>query len=186
VNKLVILDRDGVINQDSDHFVKTTDEWQPIAGSTEAIARLSEAGFTVAVATNQSGLARGHFDEPTLAAMHDKMHGLVADAGGEIAGVFYCPHGPDDGCDCRKPLPGLIDQIEQALTLSARGAYLIGDSLRDLEAGLIKGCTPILVRTGKGERTLQKLAETPVPELEQLLVFDDLAAACDHIIGETL
>ncbi|WP_235015373.1 D-glycero-beta-D-manno-heptose 1,7-bisphosphate 7-phosphatase [Oceanicoccus sp. KOV_DT_Chl] len=133
--KLVILDRDGVINKDSDAFVKNADEWIPIDGSIKAIARLCKAGFTVVVATNQSGIGRGLFDLDALNAMHKKMHTLVEKAGGKITGVFYCPHGPDDGCACRKPKAGLINAIEQDLNTSANGAIVIGDSLRDLQAG---------------------------------------------------
>lgn len=176
---LVILDRDGVINVDSDDYIKSAVEWQPIPGSLEAIARLSQAGFTVAVATNQSGLGRGLFDLGDLEAMHAKMEELLHKLGGELAGIFYCPHHPDDQCACRKPLAGLIDVIEAELGLSAKGAPIIGDSLRDLEAGLAKGCELILVRTGKGEKTLAKLP----PELrQQVSVFDDLSAATDFLL----
>ena len=178
--KLVILDRDGVINQDSDAYVKSADEWIPIDGSIEAIAKLYKAGFTVVVATNQSGLARGLFDLDDLEAMHAKLTQLVIDAGGELGAIFYCPHGPDDNCNCRKPKAGLIDAIEAEFDVSAGSAPLVGDSLRDLEAGLHKGCDPMLVLTGKGEKTLPKLADTE--GLEQTPHFADLAEAADHII----
>lgn len=181
---LLILDRDGVINQDSDAFVKSVDEWIPIPGSIEAIARLSNAGFRIAIATNQSGLARGHFQPNDLDAMHAKMQRLVKDAGGEIAGIFFCPHGPDDHCECRKPKAGLYDAIENHFGESTAGCYTLGDSLRDLEAGLLKGCVPLLVKTGKGERTLAKLAETPIEALADLAVFDDLAQASAFIIEQ--
>jgi len=176
---LVILDRDGVINQDADAYVKSAAEWIPIPDSAEAIAQLCRAGFQVAVATNQSGLARGYFTQADLDAMHHKMEQLISAAGGKLAGIFYCPHGPEQHCDCRKPLPGLIHQIEQQLQVSARGAYLIGDSLRDLQAGHQAGCTPILVRTGKGERTLAK-----GEGLEGVPVFADLAAAVRWILDQ--
>mgnify|MGYP005996265311 FL=1 len=176
MNKLIILDRDGVINQDSDDYVKSLDEWIPLAGSCEAIAALSQAGYTVAVATNQSGLARGYFSINDLEAMHGRMNALVEEAGGEITTIKYCPHGPDDGCDCRKPLPGLVDQIEEELGISAKGAWFIGDSLRDLQAGLAKGCKPALVMTGKGEKTLLKMLTTEIEaEIKQAPVYTDLA-----------
>lgn len=177
---LVILDRDGVINYDSDDYIKSAAEWRPIPGSLEAIARLSQAGFTVAVATNQSGLSRGLFDLDDLEAMHAKMEELLHELGGQVAGVFYCPHRPEDQCGCRKPLAGLIDAIEAELGLSAQGAPIIGDSLRDLEAGLAKGCELILVRTGKGEKTLATL---PADLQDQVAVFADLGAAADYLLS---
>ena len=170
--KLIILDRDGVLNQDSDAYVKSVDEWIPIPGSAEAVGKLCKAGYTVAIATNQSGLARGYFAEADLAAMHDKMVALAAEHGGEFAHIAYCPHGPDDHCDCRKPLPGLIHQIEQALDVSAKAAWMIGDSIRDLEAGAAAGCQTALVRTGKGEKSEYKL--TSHDSLSEAPVFDDL------------
>jgi D-glycero-D-manno-heptose 1,7-bisphosphate phosphatase len=176
MNKLIILDRDGVINQDSDDYVKSLEEWIPLEGSCEAIADLSKAGYTIAVATNQSGLARGFFTLDDLETMHGRMNALVEEAGGEIATIKYCPHGPDDACDCRKPLPGLINQIEAELGISANGAYFIGDSLRDLQAGLSKGCKPVLVMTGKGEKTLLKMLTTEVDtQIKQAPVYTDLA-----------
>lgn len=180
--QLIILDRDGVINQDSDAFVKNADEWVPIEGSIDAIARLSKAGFTIAVATNQSGLGRGLFNLRDLEAMHEKMNGLVHDAGGEISAVFYCPHHPDENCQCRKPKAGLIDAIESELACEARGAYLIGDSLRDLEAGISKGCQAILVKTGKGEKTWQTIEHENNPNYSNILVYPDLASAADTLI----
>lgn len=180
--KLVILDRDGVINRDSDDYIKSLDEWQPIEGSIEAIAHLHRNGFTVVVATNQSGLARGLFDLDDLEAMHGKLTDLVAEAGGEIAAIFYCPHGPDDRCNCRKPKSGLIDAIEAEFDTSAEGVPLVGDSLRDLQCGQSKSCVPLLVKTGKGERTLAKLAESPEEGLAGLAVFENLAAAAPYIV----
>lgn len=175
--KLIILDRDGVINQDSDDYVKSLREWIPIPGSIDAIARLSRAGWTVAVATNQSGLARGYFSAQTLEAMHQRLRQLVAEQGGEIALIEHCPHGPDDGCDCRKPLPGLFQRIAAHFHLNGlRGVPAVGDSRRDLEAGLALGADPFLVRTGKGPRTLEK----PLPPGTR--VFDDLAAVADHLL----
>ncbi|GAA6136083.1 D-glycero-beta-D-manno-heptose 1,7-bisphosphate 7-phosphatase [Oceaniserpentilla sp. 4NH20-0058] len=167
--KLIILDRDGVINYDSDDYIKTVDEWQPLPGSMEAIGKLTQAGYTIAVATNQSGIARGYFSVDTLNAMHEKMIKLAAEHGGKFAHIAYCPHGPDDHCDCRKPLPGLIHQIESALNVSAKDCYMVGDSYRDLEAGIAAGMKPVLVRTGKGKRTIEKH-----PELKEGLVFKNL------------
>ncbi len=182
--KLVILDRDGVINEDSDNYIKTVDEWIPIDGSIDAIARLSKAGFTIVVATNQSGLGRNFFSVDVLDAMHEKMQQLVSAAGGEIAGVFYCPHHPDDACNCRKPKPGLIDAIELKLSVSAKDAFIIGDSLRDLQAGLEKKCIPLLVKTGKGEKTLSQLKTNTYPGLSNIVVFDHLTDAATYIIDQ--
>ena len=171
--KLVILDRDGVINQDSDDYIKSPAEWIPVPGSAEAIARLNQAGYQVVVATNQSGVGRGYYSLETLAAIHDKMREHIAAAGGELAGIFFCPHAPEHGCDCRKPAPGLIDQISAALETSVRGVPLVGDSQRDLECGVVRGCKPVLVRTGKGERTLEKGLPA---SLGDVAVYDDLSA----------
>lgn len=179
--KLVILDRDGVINQDSDDYIKSEEEWIPLPGSIEAIARLCRAGFKVAVATNQSGLGRGYFSIAELDAMHAKLRRLVAEAGGRIDSIHFCPHKPEDGCSCRKPKPELLDAISSELGVGLEGTPLVGDSLRDLEAGLARGCTPILVRTGKGRATETKLAVL-APPLKYAKVFDDLAAAADFLI----
>jgi len=152
--KLIILDRDGVINEDSDAFIKSPDEWIPLPGSLEAIAHLKHAGWTVAVATNQSGIARGLFSEDALHAMHKKMARLLDELGARIDYITWCPHGPDQGCDCRKPLPGMYQQIARHFGCSLKGVPVVGDSARDLEAAVAVGARPILVRTGKGERTL--------------------------------
>jgi D-glycero-D-manno-heptose 1,7-bisphosphate phosphatase len=153
--KLVILDRDGVINLDSDQYIKSPEEWKPIAGSLEAIARFTQAGFRVVVATNQSGLGRGLFDMATLNAMHDKMHKAVNQLGGRIDAVFFCPHAQDAGCACRKPRPGMLLEIAERFNLSLAGVPAIGDSLRDLQAASAAGARPVLVLTGKGEQTLK-------------------------------
>ncbi|MDB6061932.1 MAG: D-glycero-beta-D-manno-heptose,7-bisphosphate 7-phosphatase [Verrucomicrobiaceae bacterium] len=182
---LVILDRDGVINEDSSDFIKSVDEWHPIAGSIDAIARLSRHGFTVAVATNQSGLGRGLFTLDDLEAMHARLCEMVESAGGHVAGIFYCPHTPEDNCDCRKPKSGLIDAIEREFKTSAHGAWLIGDSQRDLEAGLIKHCVPVLVLTGKGAATQIKLAASNDAQWRDLKIFPDLSAAADALIAST-
>ena len=183
-DRLVILDRDGVINRDSDAYVKSLAEWVPYPSAIDAIARLSRAGWTVAVATNQSGIARGYYDETALAEMHAELDHLVKDAGGEIAHTAFCPHGPDDGCDCRKPLPGLLEQIREALGMeSLTGSWMVGDSLRDLQAGEPMGCRPALVRTGKGERTLAKHPELTAED-SKARVFDDLAAFVDWLLAQ--
>jgi D-glycero-D-manno-heptose 1,7-bisphosphate phosphatase len=159
-SKLVILDRDGVINIDSDQYVKSADEWIPLPGSLEAIAELNQAGYQVTVATNQSGLARGLFTINDLHAMHQKMMDLLAPMGGRIDSVFFCPHVDEDQCDCRKPLPGLMRDIasryrktDSALPLT--GVPIVGDSLRDLEAATVLGASPHLVLTGKGQKTVE-------------------------------
>ena len=167
--KLVILDRDGVINHDSDDYIKSPDEWIPIPGSLEAIARLNHAGYTVTIATNQSGIARGYFDISTLNAMHEKMHRLVNQEGGHVDGIFFCPHAPTDNCNCRKPLPGLLLQISRRFSISMENAPFIGDSAKDIEAARLAGARPILVKTGKGERTLEKLdTVSGIPTYENL------------------
>lgn len=153
--KLIILDRDGVINEDSDEYIKSPDEWRPVAGSLDAIARLTKGGYKVVVATNQSGIARGLFDIATLNAIHAKMVREVATAGGRIDAIFFCPHGPDDGCDCRKPKPGLLRQILERFEVPSKDALVIGDSLRDLQAAQAVGCPVILVLSGKGEKTMR-------------------------------
>lgn len=153
--KLVILDRDGVINVDSDQYIKSAEEWKPIPGSLEAIARLTQAGFRVVLATNQSGLARGLFDAATLNAIHDKMHKAVNQQGGRIDAVFFCPHAQDAGCACRKPRPGMLLEIGARFDLALAEVPVIGDSLRDLQAASAAGAWPILVLTGKGQRTLK-------------------------------
>ena len=177
--KLVILDRDGVINKDSANFIKNPNEWIPIPGSLEAIAMLNQHGFRIAVATNQSGVSRGLFDMATLNSIHDKMHRELALVGGRIDAVFYCPHSADDHCDCRKPKPGMIKEIGKRFSLELNEVFAVGDALRDLQAFADAGCKTILVRTGKGEETLQA-GSLP----EGTLVFADLNEAALHIIAE--
>ena len=159
--KLIILDRDGVINQDSDAFVKSPDEWIALPGSLQAIARLTQAGWKVVVATNQSGLARGLFDMDTLNAIHAKMRRELAAAGGSIDAVFLCPHGPDDNCVCRKPLPGMFEQIGARYDADLNDVPAVGDSLRDLQASSAAGCAPWLVLTGNGAKTQARAACRP-------------------------
>lgn len=178
-SKLIVLDRDGVINQDSDEYVKSVDEWIPIEGSIEAIGKLSRAGYTICIATNQSGIARGYYDVQTLHAMHEKLINLVEVEGGKIHSIEFCPHGPDDNCDCRKPLPGMFRRIANSFSLAdLTGTYTVGDSLRDLEAGKELNCSTVLVRTGKGERTLNSGKQLP----EGTLIFDNLLAFVESII----
>ena len=175
--KLIILDRDGVINEDSDEYIKSPQEWIPIPGSLEAIARLNKADYRVVVATNQSGIARGYYDLETLNAMHRKMNDLLAQLGGKVDGVFFCPHGPEDGCDCRKPMPGLFKQISRRMNKALRGVPSVGDSLRDIQAAKHVGADPYLVMTGKGRRTLgSKHLPMGTP------VFNDLAAVVESLL----
>lgn len=174
--KLLILDRDGVINEDSDAYIKSVQEWIPIPGSIAAIAALSRAGWTVAVATNQSGIARGYYDLATLEAMHQRLRALVAAEGGEVGLIVYCPHGPDAGCDCRKPRPGMLQSIAQHYACRLSGTWFVGDSMGDLEAALAVDCQPVLVKTGKGLRTLGKTLPAGT------LIFEDLAAVARELI----
>ena len=176
--KLIILDRDGVINFDSDQYIKSPAEWKPIPGSPEAIARLNQAGYRVVVATNQSGVGRGLFEMDTLNAIHDKMHKTIAAAGGRIDAVFYCPHAADAKCDCRKPKPGMFERIASCYNHDLTSVPAIGDSLRDLQAAATAGALPMLVLTGKGEKTM---AEGGLPE--ETIVFKDLAAAVDDLLS---
>jgi D-glycero-D-manno-heptose 1,7-bisphosphate phosphatase len=174
--KTVIIDRDGTINHDRDDYVKSVAEWRPIDGSIEALARLSQAGYRVVVATNQSGLGRGLFDAATLAAIHDTMCRAVARAGGRIDAVFFCPHTPEDNCDCRKPKPGMLLDIARRFNVSLAEVPVVGDTLRDLQAAVAAGGIPVLVLTGKGEKTR---AAGGLPEGTQ--VFADLAAFADSV-----
>lgn len=175
--KLVILDRDGVINHDSDAYIKSPEEWKPIPGSLEAIALLTQAGYQVAVATNQAGVGRGLFEMATLNAIHDKMHRALGLVGGRIDGIFFCPHAQDAGCACRKPKPGLLEEIARRFGVSLEGVPFIGDSLRDLQAAVTVGAKPILVLTGKGKKT-RKDSDLP----PNTVVHDDLAAAVHSLL----
>ena len=174
--KLIVLDRDGVINRDSDQFIKSPDEWRPIPGSLEAIARLNHAGFRVVVATNQSGIGRGLFDMATLNAIHEKMHKALAQVGGRVDALFYCPHTADSICECRKPKPGMFREIGMRFGVEMTGVPCVGDSVRDLEAAEAIGAQPLLVLTGKGEKTQKE----KLPE--GTLIFADLAAAIEHVL----
>ncbi|WP_025918015.1 D-glycero-beta-D-manno-heptose 1,7-bisphosphate 7-phosphatase [Herminiimonas sp. CN] len=175
--KLIILDRDGVINFDSDSFIKSADEWRPIPGSLEAIARLNQAGYRVVVCTNQSGIARGLFNMNALNAIHQKMHLAAQEVGAEIDAIFFCPHAASDNCDCRKPKAGMLLEIARRYDISLKGVPNVGDSLRDLQAGFICGCIPHLVLTGKGSKTQ---ADDGLPP--DTLIYPDLAAAVDALL----
>jgi D-glycero-D-manno-heptose 1,7-bisphosphate phosphatase len=177
--KLVILDRDGTINADSDEFVKSPEEWQPLPGALEAIARMNHAGWHVAVASNQSGLGRGLFDVAALNAMHAKMHKLLGALGGRIDAVFYCPHGPDEGCSCRKPLPGLYQQIAERFGVDLEDVPVVGDSLRDLQAAVAAGCEPHLVLSGKSAGLRGQPLPAAFPPATR--VHEDLAAFAEWL-----
>lgn len=177
---LIILDRDGVINEDSDDFIKNTEEWVPIPGSLEAIALFNHAGYSVAVATNQSGIARGLYGVETLHEMHKKMSTLLDAIGGSVDAVFYCPHLPTKHCTCRKPKPGMLLDIAKRFKYeSLKGVYFVGDTYRDVEAARAAGAIPVLVRTGKGVRTLQVCTDE---QLQDVLVFDDLLAVANELL----
>lgn len=175
--KLVILDRDGVINHDSVNYIKSPEEWRPIPGSLEAIARLNHAGYLVVLATNQAGVGRGLFEVSTLNAIHDRMHRALAQIGGRIDAIFFCPHARDANCGCRKPKPGLLEEIARRFNVELQGVPSIGDSLRDLEAAAAVGAAPILVLTGNGEVTRDAGG---LPEKTQ--IYPDLAHAARAIV----
>ncbi len=184
--KLVILDRDGTINADSDEYIKSPDEWEPLPGSLEAIARLNHAGWHVVVASNQSGLGRGLFDVASLNAIHMKMHKAVAAQGGRIDAVFYCPHSPDDHCHCRKPQPGLFEQIGERYGIALAGVAATGDSVRDPQAAAAAGCDPHLVLTGKGAVWRHQVgAGQPLPAEfpPGTVVHEDLAAFASFLLA---
>lgn len=180
---LVILDRDGVINRYDGEYICSPDDWDPLPGSIEAITRLCRAGHRIAVATNQSGIGRGLYDHSTLATMHERMDRLIRSAGGEIDAIQYCPHHPDEGCDCRKPATGLLLAIQRELGFSdLSDAIMVGDSDKDLEAGARAGCGRLgLVRTGNGRDTERHLSLSRFPYDGRLIVADDLSGLTDRI-----
>ena len=178
--KLVILDRDGTINSDSDDYVKSPEEWLPLPGALEAIARLNHAGWHVVIASNQSGLGRGLFDVAALNAIHAKMHKMLAALGGRVDAVFYCPHSPDEDCACRKPLPGLFEQIGQRFGVSLKGVPACGDSVRDVVAGATAGCEPHLVLSGKSSAFLAGGQPDGLPAGARL--HRDLSAFADFLL----
>lgn len=178
--KLIVLSRDGVINKASDNFIRTPDEWDPIPGSLQAIGRLCQAGYRVVIATNQSGISRGLYDVETLHAMHAKMDHMLEQYGGRVESIFYCPHGPRDNCQCRKPKDGMFRDIMSRYQRDLTGVPVVGDSLRDVQAAQLAGASPILVKTGNGQKTL-----TETNELNGVPVFEDLAAVADNILAES-
>lgn len=173
----IILDRDGVINYDSDEYIKNPDEWRAIPGSLEAIAKLNCAGFSVMVVTNQSGISRGLYSLDMLAKIHNKLLNELKSVGGHIEEIFFCPHHPDDQCECRKPKPGMLYQLQKKYSVDLSKLFFIGDSIYDIKAAQTAGCIPILVLTGNGKKTLQSH-----PELTQINHFNDLATAVDYIL----
>jgi len=174
--KLVILDRDGTINHDSDHYIKSLEEWRPMAGSLEAIARLTQAGYRVVVATNQSGIARGLFTTRALFDIHDALQRAAVQAGGRIDAFFFCPHAADAACQCRKPQPGMLLEVARRFNVSLKETYMVGDALRDVQAAAAAGARPVLVLTGKGKKTHDENALPPGTR-----VFADLAAFAEHL-----
>ncbi|MEK8017642.1 MAG: D-glycero-beta-D-manno-heptose 1,7-bisphosphate 7-phosphatase [Candidatus Parabeggiatoa sp.] len=178
--KFVILDRDGVINYDSNKYIKSPDEWEAIPGSLEAIVRLNQAGYRVVVITNQSGIARGLFSLDDLNHIHCKMYKQLSELGGEIEAIFFCPHGDQENCRCRKPCPGLFHELANRLSISLANVFAVGDALRDLQAAVVSGAQPVLVRTGKGEQTLRG----DLDGLEDVPVYDNLAAFVDYFLEE--
>lgn len=181
--KIVILDRDGTINEDRDDYVKSPDEWVPIPGALEAIARLNHAGWHVVVATNQSGIGRGLFEMSTLNAMHIKMNHLLSQHGGRIDAVFFCPHAPEDECNCRKPLPGLFEQIGSRYGIDMTSVAAVGDTLRDLQAAHAAGCKSHLVRTGKSAELEDSGVQRLIGQIPGLQVHADLSAFADALIA---
>jgi len=177
--KLIILDRDGVINHDSTEYIKSVDEWQAIPGSLQAISNLSRNGYRIVVATNQAGLARGKLNIESLNAIHRKMQNHLLQFGGKIEAIFFCPHGPNDGCKCRKPKPGLYTDIARRLNVLLDEVYAVGDSLTDVDAAISAGARPILVKTGNGQLIVDK-GEVP----ENVPVYDDLAEFVDTLLAQ--
>jgi D-glycero-D-manno-heptose 1,7-bisphosphate phosphatase len=175
----IILDRDGVINFDSAHYIKSPDEWLPIPNSLEAVAALNRAGFRVIVATNQSGVARGYYDLETLSDIHEKMMRELAAVGGYVEEIFYCPHHPEEGCHSRKPKPGMIEAIQQKYGMSLTDTFFVGDSYADIGAAQAAGCKPLLVLTGNGHKTLENY-----PEFAVIPQFSDLHAAVEYVISQ--
>jgi D-glycero-D-manno-heptose 1,7-bisphosphate phosphatase len=174
--KLVILDRDGTINYDSDQYIKSPAEWRPIPGSLEAIGRLTQAGYRIVVATNQSGIARGLFDTATLIAIHDTLQRAAAQTGGRVDAFFFCPHGADSTCECRKPKPGMLLEVARRFNVSLADTYAVGDTLRDVQAAAAAGARPVLVLSGRGRKTLEEGMLPP-----GTAVFQDLAAFAEHL-----
>jgi D-glycero-D-manno-heptose 1,7-bisphosphate phosphatase len=174
--KLVILDRDGTINYDSDQYIKSPAEWRPIPGSLEAIGRLTQAGYRIVVATNQSGIARGLFDTATLISIHDTLQRAAAQVGGRVDAFFFCPHAADSTCECRKPKPGMVLEVARRFNISLGDTYMVGDTLRDVQAAAAAGARPVLVLSGRGRKTLEEGMLPP-----GTAVFQDLATFAEHL-----
>lgn len=174
--KLVILDRDGTINYDSEDFIRSPNEWRPLEGSLEAIARLAQAGYRIAVATNQSGIARGFFDTATLIAIHDTLQRAAMQVGGRVDAFFFCPHSADSACACRKPQPGMLLEAVRRFNVSLKDTYMVGDAHRDVAAASAAGARPVLVLTGRGRKTRDEGNLPPGTE-----VFENLAAFAEHL-----
>lgn len=187
MQKWLILDRDGVINHDSDQFIKSPDEWQAIEGSLEAIASCNQAGYQLVIISNQSGIARGLFDLNTLETIHDKLKTELTAVGGRIERIYFCPHGPDDNCGCRKPLAGMFRQFAADYKVNLEEVYAVGDSVRDLQAALTAGARPVLLRTGKGPRSIEALKSLASDDpLQQVPIFNDLTAFCHSLLAERI
>lgn len=176
--RLVILDRDGVINEESDAYVKSVDEWIPVPGSLEAIVRLNAAGYHTALATNQAGVARGLLTEAELGAIHRHIDAVLDGMGGRLDPVVYSTDGPDSDSPRRKPGPGMLLEIAAAFDVDLAGVPFVGDSWRDVQAARAAGATPVLVRTGKGAATL-----AAGDDLSDVAVYDDLAAFADAVLS---
>lgn len=178
--RLVILDRDGVINEDTGDSITAPEQWVPIPGSLEAVARLCRAEYRVVIITNQSGVGSGLFTIDMMNKIHMRMFQLIRQKGGEVDALLFCPHAPDLGCDCRKPEPGLFHELARRLKVNLTGIPALGDSVRDLEAAAAAGAQPVLVRTGNGEQTLEAIRQSDDENLKQVPVYDDLASFVDH------
>ena len=185
-HKLIILDRDGVINVESPDFIKSPEEWIPIKGSLEAIGRLSQAGYEIVIITNQSGIGRELFSANTLAKIHKKMIDHIQQFGGKIQSILFCPHLPDDDCRCRKPKDGMYKELASRLNISFSGVYSVGDSVRDLLAAQAAGASPVLVKTGNGKKSLKKISNDSDLELDDTLVFDNLSSFANALLGQEI
>ncbi len=180
--KFIIFDRDGTLNHDRDDYVTTAEEWVPIDGALEAVAALTQGGWHAVVATNQSGLGRGLFDMATLNQMHLKLNQKLAEKGGRIDAIFFCPHVPSDECDCRKPMPGLLLQIGERYSIDLKNVASVGDSLRDLQAAQAAGCEPHLVRTGKAAKLNEEQLAAMLAQVPGTTVHKDLTAFAEFIL----
>ncbi|NND81239.1 MAG: D-glycero-beta-D-manno-heptose 1,7-bisphosphate 7-phosphatase [Gammaproteobacteria bacterium] len=182
--KLLIMDRDGVINEESEEFIKSPDEWHPIKGSLEAIARLSQAGYDVVIITNQSGVGRGLLTADTLADIHVRMIDLIRQQGGKVQSILFCPHLPEDDCDCRKPKTGLYEELAERLSITFNGVYSVGDSVRDLTAAQRAGATPVLVKTGNGKKSAKEIANDKKLGLSDTMIYESLAKFADALLTQ--